>query len=209
MSYPMIVKPANLGSSIGITKAKDAAGLKEGIEVAIHYDRRILVEPAIDDLTEINCAVVGLGSDAKTSLCERPITAKEVLDFSEKYLHSDGGSKGMKSLDRELPAKISKEKQEEIEQLALQIFSGLDMAGVVRIDFMIDNATDTLYANEVNTIPGSFAFYLYEPMGIKYSQLIDTLVENALKRSKQKAASQFSFDSEILKKAGAGTKRVK
>lgn len=79
MSYPMIVKPANLGSSIGITKAKDAASLKEGIEVAIHYDRRILVEPAIDDLTEINCAVVGLGSDAKTSLCERPITAKEVL----------------------------------------------------------------------------------------------------------------------------------
>lgn len=209
MSYPMIVKPANLGSSIGITKAKDAAGLKEGIEVAIHYDRRILVEPAIDDLTEINCAVVGLGSDAKTSLCERPITAKEVLDFSEKYLHSQGGSKGMKSLDRELPAKISKEKQEEIEQLALKIFSGLDMAGVVRIDFMIDNATDTIYANEVNTIPGSFAFYLYEPMGIKYSQLIDTLVENALKRSKQKAASQFSFDSEILKKAGAGTKRVK
>ncbi|MEY8382030.1 D-alanine--D-alanine ligase family protein [Christensenellaceae bacterium 44-20] len=209
MSYPMIVKPANLGSSIGITKAKDAAGLKEGIEVAIHYDRRILVEPAIDDLTEINCAVVGLGSDAKTSLCERPITAKEVLDFSEKYLHKEGGSKGMKSLDRELPAKISKEKQEEIEHLALQIFKGLDMAGVVRIDFMIDNATDTLYANEVNTIPGSFAFYLYEPMGIKYSQLIDTLVENALKRSKQKAASQFSFDSEILKKAGAGTKRVK
>ena len=209
LGYPVIVKPANLGSSIGITKAKDAASLKEGIEVAIHYDRRILVEPAIDDLTEINCAVVGLGSDAKTSLCERPITAKEVLDFSEKYLHNQGGSKGMKSLDRELPAKISKEKQEEIERLALQIFKGLDMAGVVRIDFMIDNATDTLYANEVNTIPGSFAFYLYEPMGIKYSQLIDILVENALKRSKQKAASQFSFDSEILKKAGAGTKRVK
>ena len=85
----------------------------------------------------------------------------------------------------------------------------MDMAGVVRIDFMIDNATNTLYANEVNTIPGSFAFYLYEPMGIKYSQLIDTLVENALKRSKQKAASQFSFDSEILKKVGKGSKRVK
>lgn len=207
--YPMIVKPASLGSSIGITKAKNREELKTGIDVAMHFDRRILIEPAIQDLTEINCAVIGLGSEAKVSLCERPVTTKEVLDFSEKYLHNQNGSKGMKSLDRELPAKISKEMEEEIHRLSLEIFKGLDMAGVVRIDFMIDNASNTLYANEINTIPGSFAFYLYEPMGISYAQLIDILVENALKRNKQKAASQFRFDSDILKKAGAGAKRVK
>ena len=207
--YPMIVKPASLGSSIGITKAKNREELKTGIDVAMHFDRRILIEPAIQDLTEINCAVIGLGSEAKVSLCERPVTTKEVLDFSEKYLHNQNGSKGMKSLDRELPAKISKEMEEEIHRLSLEIFKGLDMAGVVRIDYMIDNASNTLYANEINTIPGSFAFYLYEPMGISYAQLIDILVENALKRNKQKAASQFRFDSDILKKAGAGAKRVK
>lgn len=209
MPYPMIVKPASLGSSIGITKAKNREELKTGIDVAMHFDRRILIEPAIQDLTEINCAVIGLGSEAKASLCERPVTTKEVLDFSEKYLHNQNGSKGMKSLDRELPAKISKEMEEEIHRLSLEIFKGMDMAGVVRIDYMIDNASNTLYANEINTIPGSFAFYLYEPMGIPYAQLIDILVENALKRNKQKAASQFRFDSDILKKAGPGAKRVK
>ncbi len=97
----------------------------------------------------------GPGRGCKTSLCERPITAKEVLDFSEKYLHSEGGSKGMKSLDRELPAKISKEMEAEIDRLALEILRAWIWRGVVRIDFMIDNATNTLYANEVNTIPGS------------------------------------------------------
>ena len=105
-TYPVIVKPANLGSSIGITRANDREGLIAGIDVAIHYDRRVLVERAIEDLTEINCAVLGEGSDAVASFLEQPVTAKAVLDFSEKYLKGSA-SKGMKSLERILPRKAS------------------------------------------------------------------------------------------------------
>ncbi len=203
--YPVIVKPANLGSSIGISRAADRPSLIQGIEVAISYDRRILVEPAITDLTEINCAVLGEGGDALPSLLEQPVSAKAVLDFSEKYLKG-AAAKGMKSLDRILPAKLPKETEEAIKTYSLEIFKGLDMKGVVRIDFMIDNANHKLYANEVNTIPGSMAFYLFEPAGIPYPKLIDRLVDVALKRHEEKLATNFAFDSEILKKIGKGTK---
>lgn len=208
-SYPVIVKPANQGSSIGITKAANQSELKAGIELACKYDRRILVEPAIEDLTEINCAVIGEGANACTSFLEQPITAKDVLDFSEKYLKGPGASKGMKSLERILPAQLPKEKEEEIKTYALEIFKGFDLKGVVRIDFMIDNKADQVYANEVNTIPGSFAFYLFEPAGLPYGKMIDRLVEGAFTRYKEKAQSNFAYDSEILQKIGVGAKGAK
>jgi D-alanine-D-alanine ligase len=207
-SYPVIVKPANLGSSIGISRAIDRESLVAGIDVAVHYDRRVLVERAISDLTEINCAVLGEGADAVTSLLEQPVTAKAVLDFSEKYLKG-GVGKGMKSLDRILPAKLSKEMEEKIRQYSLEIFKGFDMKGVVRIDYMIDDTDGSLYVNEVNTIPGSMAFYLFEPAGIPYKTLIDRLVDVALRRYKEKFETNFAFDSEILKKIGGAKTGIK
>ena len=106
----------------------------------------------------------------------------------------------MKSLDRILPAKLPEETEAEIKRYALEIFKGFDMKGVVRIDFMIDEATGKVYANEVNTIPGSFAFYLFEPAGLPYRQLIDRLVEGAQKRYREKSESKYAFDSAILQK---------
>ncbi len=198
--YPVIVKPANLGSSIGIQKAHDRAELMDALALAASYDRRILVEPAIEKLREINCAVLGNGAEAQTSLLEQPLSKGEILDFADKYLPAQGGSKGMKSLDRILPAKLPEETEAEIKRYALEIFKGFDMKGVVRIDFMIDEATGKVYANEVNTIPGSFAFYLFEPAGLPYRQLIDRLVEGAQKRYREKSESKYAFDSAILQK---------
>lgn len=205
VGYPAITKPANLGSSIGIKKAHNREELYDALELAASYDRRILVEHAIDELKEINCAVLGSGSDAITSLLEQPVTKGEILDFADKYLPSNSGSKGMKSLDRILPAVLDKETEDSIKKYALEIFKGFDMKGVVRIDFMIDMSNGNVYANEVNTIPGSFAFYLFEPMGIKYSQLIDKLVEIAKNGLKDKENSKFAFDSSILQKIGQGS----
>ena len=191
-SYPVIVKPANLGSSIGIQKAHDRAELMDALALAASYDRRILVEPAIEKLREINCAVLGNGAEAQTSLLEQPLSKGEILDFADKYLPTQGGSKGMKSLDRILPAKLPEETEAEIKALGCN--------GVSRIDFMIDEATGKVYANEVNTIPGSFAFYLFEPAGLPYRQLIDRLVEGAQKRYREKSESKYAFDSAILQK---------
>lgn len=215
LPYPMFVKPANLGSSIGISRANDREGLIKAIDIAGEYDRRIIVERAVTSIMEINCSCMGYGDAIAASVCEQPVSWKEFLTFDEKYLRSDS-SKGMQSLARKIPAPISKERTEEIQALSVKIFKLLDCKGVVRIDYIIDTAQDKLYANEINTIPGSFAFYLWEPLGVTFSALIDTLVNDAIKANQDKRKSTFAFDSDILKKVNIGgtkgsksTKRVK
>jgi D-alanine-D-alanine ligase len=207
-AYPIFVKPANLGSSIGISKARDTKGLEAAIEVAVHYDRRILAEPAVVDLKEVNCSVMGFGSDAHYSVIEEPVVWEEFLTFEEKYMRG-GVSKGMKSLSRKIPADIPADMQAEVERLSLEIFKALDLKGIVRIDYLIDKAAGKVYVNEINTIPGSMAFYLWEPKGIGFSRLIDALVEYAENQMKEKSASSFAFDSEVLSKVRLGGKTAK
>lgn len=208
-SYPLFVKPANLGSSIGISKAKDREGLKKAMEVAFHYDRRVLVERGIN-CTEINCSAMGFGGNVEASLCEQPVTWEEFLDFDEKYLRGGkGGSKGMKSLSRIVPAPISEEMTERIRSLTVDIFRALDCKGVVRIDFMIEKETGELFVNEINTIPGSFAFYLWEPKGLSFTQLIDRIIDEAFKAHAEKNQNHYAFSSSILSKVAGGSKGAK
>ena len=201
--YPLFVKPANLGSSIGITRAMDRESLRNAIEVAAHYDRRILVEQGVDKPREVNCAGLGYGADCLPSVCEQPVSSAELLDFKDKYL-SSGKSKGMQSLARQIPAPISAELTKRIQDMTCEIFKMLECKGVVRIDYMIDESAGQVYVNEINTIPGSFAFYLFEPMGISYKQLIDKLVENANAALKEKQGSVFAYESELLQKVVLG-----
>ena len=205
LSYPVFVKPANLGSSIGINRANDRDGLKFALEVAAQYDRRLLVEKAVTDILEVNCAVLGTAGDAQTSVIEQPVTSSQFLGFEDKYL-SSGKTKGMESAGRKIPADISAEMADKVKQLSLDIFKSLDLKGVVRIDYIIDKASGKLYVNEVNTIPGSFAFYLWEPAGVPFPALVDSLVSIAEKQMREKKKSSFAFDSSVLKKAALGTK---
>ena len=140
-------------------------------------------------------------------MCEEPVSWEEFLTFDSKYISNAG--KGMESLSRKIPAPISDELTERIRSTTKRIFSMLDCKGVVRIDYMIDGATGMDYVCEINTIPGSFAFYLFEPMGISFKQLVDRLIEFAIAGAKDKAASTFAYDSKILDKALNGTKTVK
>ena len=215
LSYPVYVKPANLGSSIGISRAADEDALREAIEVALSYDRRVIVETGIENPVEVNCSVVGFGADVRASVCEMPVRWEEFLTFEEKYLSGTKSSKGtsadgskleggMASLKRKIPAPISEKLTADIQALSIDIFKALDCKGVVRIDFMLDG--DTLYVGEINTIPGSLAFYLWEPMGISYSKLIDQMVEYAYKAHAEKNQSVFAFDSNLLTQMASGTK---
>ncbi len=207
--FPVIVKPANLGSSIGVSKASDRAEFETAVKLAASYDRKILVERFIEQLKEINCAVVGEGLDAITGVCEEPVSHGKILDFKDKYLSSGSKSQGMKSLSRKIPAEISDEMDKKIKEISLKAFKKLGLKGVVRIDYMIDMADNTLYLNEINSIPGSFAFYLYEPMGIKYSTLIDKLIDGAFSAMAEKQKNNFAFDSKILDKVTSGAKAPK
>lgn len=212
--YPAFVKPAALGSSIGVSKAENREELDKAIDLAASYDRRILVEVGINNPVEINCAALGYGENVRTSVCEMPVpsTGDKFLNFFEKYLRNAGtkgeGSRGMKSLSRVVPAPIGEELTERIQRMTKEIFKLLDCRGTVRIDFILDE-NDVLYVNEPNTIPGSLAFYLWQECGVSFAQLVETMVEDALRAHADKSASVFAFDSTILQKVAAGTKGSK
>ncbi len=216
--YPCFVKPANLGSSIGISRATDRASLKEAIEVAAGFDKRILVEKGLEHKKEVNCAALGYGSDVRASVCEMPVSWEEFLSFDDKYMRGgkgkapSKGSKaapakgGMASLSRKIPAPIPKETTEKIQNMTVEMFKMMDLKGVARVDYLIDEDDGSVYLNEVNTIPGSLAFYLWEPLGVSYPKLLDALIEGAFKAREDKNRSSFSYQSAILDRAG-GAKR--
>lgn len=207
LTYPMFVKPANLGSSIGITKAHNREELKQAIEVAAEYDRRILVEQGLDSPKEINCSAMGFGDDVTASVCEMPCSADEFLTFSDKYLSGGKNQASMEALARRIPAPISEEMTKRIQKMSVDIFKLTDCKGVVRIDYICDKNLEHLYVNEINTIPGSLAFYLWEPLGISYQQLIDKLIDYAMLAHKAKKSNNFAFDSEIIAKFASGSQK--
>ncbi len=211
ISYPVIVKPVNLGSSVGIKVAKNREELLEALEYAFTFASRVLVERAIMNLREINCAVLGDCEEAQASECEEPISSDEILSYEDKYVAGGkGGSEGMRTARRELPAKLDPNKREEIRNLAVDTFRTLGCSGVSRIDFMIDKDTDQVYVNEINPIPGSLAFYLWEAMGKPYAELLDDMVKLALKREREEKNMLTSFDSNILQNANlSGAKGIK
>jgi D-alanine-D-alanine ligase len=210
-SYPVIVKPVNLGSSVGISKAGDAAGLRDALDLAFSFARYALVEPAVVNLREINCAVLGDAESAEASECEEPVMTDAILSYQDKYLAgskgSGGGDKaGMASLQRRIPADITPEQRQRVRALAVDAFRCLDLAGVTRVDFLMDAATGEIWINEVNTIPGSLAFYLWAPLGLGYPELLDRLIGLALKRQRQAEDITYAFDTNILAGARLGSK---
>jgi len=209
--YPAIVKPVNLGSSVGITKAEDRDALQKALELAFRFATRVLVEPAVQNLREINCAVLGDADEARASVCEEPLNADEILSYENKYL-SGGKSKkapatsfkGMASLDRKIPADIPDELAERIQNLAVKAFQLLDCNGVARVDFLMDGKSGEVWLNEINTIPGSLSFYLWEPSGLPYPRLLDEMIRLAFLRARMQEDLLYSFDTNVLANANLG-----
>ena len=208
LGYPVFVKPANLGSSIGVSRADDRESLKDSLELAFEYDRRVLIEAGLDKPIELNCSVLGYDEEIEASPIEMPINQDEFLDFKDKYLAS-GGSKGMASLHRVLPAPIEDELRDEIQEMSRKIFRMLDCKGVVRIDYMFDPNYGKLYITEINTIPGSLAFYLWENAGVAYTKLIDRMIGYAEKAHEDKNRANYAYTSDILKGVSFGAKSAK
>lgn len=223
IGYPVIVKPVNLGSSIGISKAKNKDELLDSLDTAFSYAGKVLVEKAVQNLKEINCSVVGDYESAEASECEQPVSSGEILDYSEKYLRGGKGSKGgakggaksagegMASLARKIPADITDEQRETIRQMAVKAFKCLGCNGVSRLDFMMDSQSGEIWLNEINTIPGSLSFYLWEPVGVPYGKLLDKMISLSLKREREGENITYAFDTNVLQNVsfGGGTKGAK
>ena len=211
LGYPVVVKPATLGSSVGINYVKDEKDIEHAIEEAINYDNKIVVEKAVDNLLEVNSSVLGNYEYQRVSPLEEVMGMDEILSFTDKYLSGSkktGSSKGMASASRIIPARISKELEEGIKETSKKVFRLFNFSGVVRIDYLIDKKTQKYYVNEPNTIPGSLAFYLWKEDHMKYSELLDEMINIAIKEYKNKAKKVRSFNSNILE-GYSGTKGVK
>jgi D-alanine-D-alanine ligase len=205
-SYPVFVKPVTLGSSIGVSRADDAAQLRDAVDVALTYDQRCIVEAALEGIVEINCAVVGEGREARASLLEQP-TSGGLLSYDDKYRSKGGKSAGMKSARRIIPAPLEDTLASSVREAALAAFAAIGASGVARVDLMVDVAAASFVVNEVNPIPGSLSFYLFEPDGLSFASLLDELLAIAVRREARHRQSTAVFDRWMLDAGGAKTAR--
>ncbi len=198
IGYPLIVKPANLGSSVGISKAKNLEELLFAIQVASAYDRKLIIEKCVENVREINCAVMGYENELTASLCEEPVGWKEFLTYEDKYVNK---KKDATESKRRIPADIDKHVEDSIKNYAKETFKAVDCCGDARIDFLYDG--NNIYVNEINTIPGSIAFYLWEGMGISFTELVSKIIEFAEIQQQQKKDNIVSYDIDLLNKMGS------
>lgn len=214
LGYPVIVKPANLGSSVGISKAANRDQLIQSIQTAEKFAARIIVEHMIEQLQEINCSVLGDADDHQPSVLEQPIKTGDFLSYEDKYMGGSKSAKGMQASDKKIPADLPVDLTKKIQHIACETFRVLSCHGVSRIDVMIDQKDNSVYVNEINTIPGSLSFYLWEATGISFEKLMDKLVELALKRKRDNDRKTFTYDQNIFALSGGlkgakGTKGTK
>ncbi|MGY4691729.1 D-alanine--D-alanine ligase family protein [Salibacterium sp. K-3] len=209
LGFPVIVKPANLGSSVGINKAENEQELEEAVEEAMEFSAKLLVETMVEDMKEVNCSVLGDYEEVEASEIEEVLKSEEILSYEDKYQCGSGkdgdAAKGMESTDRIIPAELEEDRSREVRELAKDTFQILGCSGVSRIDFLIDQARDRVYVNEINTIPGSLSFYLWEPAGKDYRTLTDQLIQLALKRKREREKLVFSIDSNLFSMQNAGS----
>jgi len=193
--YPVFTKPANLGSSVGVSKCHDRAGLAAGLKEAARYDRKLLVERAVPAAREIEVSVLG-NDDPIASLPGEIVPSREFYSYQAKYL--DEGEQASKLL---IPAPISPELTERVRDLAVRAYKAIDCAGMARADFLLSGATGELYINELNTIPGFTAISMYpklwEASGIPYPELIDRLIELAIERYQDRERSETSYRPDV------------
>lgn len=195
--FPLITKPANLGSSIGINIARDYNALFDGMRTAFEFDEKVIIEQALEDFVEINIAVLGdAQGETELSLTEQPVGWTEFLSFDDKYL--GGGKKGVK---RKMPAQVADTVRERIEELAVKAFKAVCGSGVARVDFLVKDGD--VFVNEINTVPGSLAYYLFEGR-YTLKELAEKLVKIAKERKKRKDSLVYTYGKKPL---AAGLKK--
>ena len=209
LGYPVIVKPANLGSSVGIGCAHNREELIDKVDAAEQYSTRLIVEYMVKDLQEINCSVIGDCNEYRMSVLEQPLTSQDILTYTDKYMGGTKGAKGMAASQKKFPADLPDAETKRIQFLAGKTFRALSCHGVSRVDVMIEGKSERdasgcrkIFVNEINTIPGSLSFYLWEGSGLKFDEEMEHLVQLALKRKREQGMKTVSYDQNIFSLGG-------
>ncbi|MBC7810282.1 MAG: D-alanine--D-alanine ligase [Burkholderiales bacterium] len=198
LAYPMFVKPATIGSSIGITRPANEVMLRASIDIAASFDRRLLVESAVTESIEINCALMGDDRDVRASVLEQPVSWEEFLTYEDKYLR---GGEGMKSADRIIPAPLTPELTQTIKNIAIDAFRAIDGRGTTRIDFLVRPDKGEVFLNELNSMPGSVAFYLWQEDGLTARDVVQRLVDLAREAQAEKRQTTYNYRTRLLEQA--------
>lgn len=201
LTYPLFVKPVHLGSSIGISKIKTPEELDNALEVAFHYDDKVIIEAAVPNLIEVTCLVLG-NNELTTSLVEQPLWGKEFLDFNDKYIHGGGSIAQGSQETTKIPAPISPELTARVQDMTKQAIKAIGGVGPARCDFLIDSKLNQVYLNEINTLPGTLYMHNWKKSGVSPSELVDRLVQDAEERFADNKDTTYTFESSVLKNAG-------
>jgi D-alanine-D-alanine ligase len=203
LKWPVFVKPVHLGSSIGIGKAKEEKDLENHIEVALHYDDKVLVEEAVENLMDITCCVIG-NENLRTSLLQESVFKDDLFSYEDKYI-SEGGTQTGKALNNlVIPARLDAATTLKIQEAAKQVYRALGCSGIARVDFLYNTKTKEFFANEVNPLPGTLYHHLWKASGLELGQLLQELIKFAQEKYDQKRQTTYTFESSVLKNLGGG-----
>jgi len=202
LNFPLFVKPARLGSSIGIAKVKNENDLIQACEVALHYDSKVIVEESVENMVDITCAVMGQ-DEPIASLVQESVFNGEHFSFEAKYLEDGGAQLGNATDSIVIPARLNDETTSQVREMAIKVYRLFDCAGLSRIDFLYDKAKEVFYVNEVNTMPGTLYHHLWKASGIEIGELIEKLLSFAIEKHKEKNEITFTFKNDVLKFANS------
>ena len=208
LKLPVIVKPARLGSSIGITKAKTEKDLEFAIEVALHYDEKVIVEICVTNLMDVTCCVIGNDKPIASALQES-VFGDDLFSYKDKYLEDGGAQLGNAKNSIVIPARLDGPTTKKVQDIAKQVYKLIGCSGIARVDFLYDTQTKEIYANEVNTLPGTIYHHLWKASGIELPELLTKLIEYAEERYEQKNLFTHTFKSDLLKFANSVKLQVK
>lgn len=198
LGFPLIVKPANLGSSIGISKVENWEDLQNAVDVAFHYDDNIMIEKCVQNLMELNCSVSEFHWEIVTTVVEQPIGSTEFLSFEEKYVSTDGGTMQWLKNRVHIPAKIEPELSQRIQNYCKIIYASLFCkGGAPRVDFLYDKVSGELYVNEINTIPWALQMHLWDKSGYPVGIFLQNLIDTGIQKSQERKVN-IDFKSNII-----------
>lgn len=208
LSYPVIVKPARLGSSIGIAKAENKKELEMALEVAFHYDAKVIVEQYVDNLMDITVGVIGTDQPVASSIQESAYE-KDIFSYEDKYINEGGAQTGNAMKNIIIPARIDEKQTKEIIEMALAIYKAFGCSGIARVDFLYNKKTKEYFANELNTLPGTLYHHLWKASGFEFHDVLNKLIQWAEERHEAKQKITFTFESQILDKANSAKLQIK
>lgn len=209
LKYPVFVKPVHLGSSIGVKRVANEKELEGALEVGFFYDTKVLVEQGLENAMEVNISLIG-NNPYEFSATEKPVATSAVLSFEDKYISKDQKpSRGMATAKRIIPAPIKKLTEAKIKEYAQVFFAEIGGEGIVRMDFLLSRDEKKIYLNEINTMPGSLAFFLWEKVGVSFDRLLDKLIDLGLKRKEEEKKLNYTFKSNVLEGYKGGVKGKK